>query len=147
MKKKKVLFICTHNSARSQMAEGYLNQRYGKYFEAYSAGTEPTSVHPLAVRVMEEMEIDISGHRSKSVSEFLNHHFDLAITVCDRAKEACPFFPGAKKHIHAGFPDPAIIEGTEEEKLTAFREVRDQIISWIERNLKPSIFRRTSRWA
>ncbi|MCR4432690.1 MAG: arsenate reductase ArsC [Caldiserica bacterium] len=143
MEKARVLFICTHNSARSQMAEGYLKKRYGEYFEAYSAGTEPTSVHPLAVRVMREMGIDISEHRSKSVREFLNHHFDLVITVCDSAREACPFFPGAKKYIHAGFPDPAIIEGTEEEKLAAFREVRDQIISWIERNLKLFIPRRT----
>lgn len=143
MEKARVLFICTHNSARSQMAEGYLKKRYGEYFEAYSAGTEPTSVHPLAVRVMREMGIDISEHRSKSVREFLNHHFDLVITVCDSAREACPFFPGAKKYIHAGFPDPAIIEGTEEEKLAAFREVRDQIISWTERNLKLFIPRRT----
>lgn len=143
MEKARVLFICTHNSARSQMAEGYLKKRYGEYFEAYSAGTEPTSVHPLAVRVMGEMGIDISEHRSKSVREFLNHHFDLVITVCDSAREACPFFPGAKKNIHAGFPDPAIIEGTEEEKLAAFREVRDQIISWTERNLKLFIPRRT----
>ncbi|MGB9833377.1 MAG: arsenate reductase ArsC [bacterium] len=143
MEKARVLFICTHNSARSQMAEGYLKKRYGEYFEAYSAGTEPTSVHPLAVRVMGEMGIDISEHRSKSVREFLNHHFDLVITVCDSAREACPFFPGAKKYIHAGFPDPAIIEGTEEEKLAAFREVRDQIISWTERNLKLFIPRRT----
>ncbi|MDI6868190.1 MAG: arsenate reductase ArsC [Coprothermobacterota bacterium] len=143
MEKARVLFICTHNSARSQMAEGYLKKRYGEYFEAYSAGTEPTSVHPLAVRVMGEMGIDISEHRSKSVRKFLNHHFDLVITVCDSAREACPFFPGAKKYIHAGFPDPAIIEGTEEEKLTAFREVRDQIISWIERSLKLFIPRKT----
>lgn len=143
MERKRVLFICTHNSARSQMAEGYLNKHCGKYFQAFSAGTEPTSLHPFAVRVMREIGIDISEHRSKSVREFLNQNFDLVITVCDSAREACPFFPGAKKYLHADFPDPAMREGREEEKLVAFKEARDQIISWIEKNLMSFISRRT----
>lgn len=131
--KKKVLFICTHNSARSQMAEGLVNARYGDRFEAYSAGIEPTRVHPLAIKVMAELGIDISHHRSKSIEEFLGQEFDYVVTVCDHAKETCPFVPGAKEYLHAGFPDPAAAEGTEEERLAAFRQVRDAISAWLEK--------------
>ncbi len=131
--KKKVLFVCTHNSARSQMAEGLMNARYGDRFEAQSVGIEPTRVHPLAIKAMAELGIDISHHRSKSVEEFLGQKFDYVVTVCDHAKEACPFFPGAKEYLHAGFPDPASVEGTEEERLEAFRRVRDEIARWLER--------------
>ena len=136
VEKVKVLFICTHNSARSQMAEGYLNYRYGDFYEAFSAGTEPGSLHHLAVQVMKEVGIDISSHRSKSLEEFRGVCFNYVITVCDKAREVCPFFPGAEKYIHAGFDDPAAAERTEEERLAAFRKVRDQIISWIERNFE-----------
>jgi len=129
--KRKVLFICTHNSARSQMAEGLLRTMYGDRYEAYSAGIKPTGVHPLAVRVMAEIGIDISHHRSKSVVEFLGAEFDYVVTVCDRAKESCPFFPGAREYIHVGFDDPAGFSGTEEESLSVFRRVRDEIKKWI----------------
>ncbi|MBC7098625.1 arsenate reductase ArsC [Candidatus Bipolaricaulota bacterium] len=131
MRKKKVLFICTHNSARSQMAEGLMNARFGDRYEAKSAGIEPSGVHPLAIRAMAELGIDISGHRSKSIEEFLGEEFDYVVTVCDHAKETCPFFPGARKYLHAGFPDPAVFEGTEEERLAAFRRVRDEIARWL----------------
>lgn len=130
--KKRVLFVCTHNSARSQMAEGLMNAWFGDRYEAKSAGIEPTGVHPLAIRAMAELGIDISRHRSKSIEEFLGEEFDYVVTVCDHAKEACPFFPGTKEYIHAGFPDPASAEGTEEERLAAFRRVRDKIACWLE---------------
>ena len=134
--RRRILFICTHNSARSQMAEGLMNARYGDRFEAQSAGIEPTEVHPLAIKAMAELGIDISHHRSKSIEEFLGQEFDYVVTVCDHAKEACPFFPGAKEYLHASFPDPASVEGTEEERLEAFRRVRDEIAAWLERTFE-----------
>jgi arsenate reductase len=130
--KKKVLFICTHNSARSQMAEGFLKAHYPDRYEAYSAGTEPSSVNPFAVRVMQEIGIDISHHRAKGVSEFLDREIDYVVTVCDHARQTCPFFPGGKEVIHRGFEDPAAFNGSEEEKLDLFRRVRDEIRGWIE---------------
>ncbi len=130
--KKKILFICTHNSARSQMAEGILNHLYGDIYEAYSAGTYPLGVNPLTVKVMHEIGIDISHHRSKSVEEFKNMEFDYIITVCDSSKEKCPYFPGGKKYIHKSFKDPSDIGINEEEKIEAFRKVRDEIKEWIE---------------
>lgn len=129
---KKILFLCTGNSCRSQMAEGLLRHRAGDRFEAASAGTEPHAVHPLAVRVMEEIGVDISGHRSKSVKEFLNEEFDYIITVCDRARQTCPVFPGGMKRIHWSLEDPARAEGSEEEKLKVFRRTREELISRIE---------------
>ncbi|MCX7784609.1 MAG: arsenate reductase ArsC [candidate division WOR-3 bacterium] len=132
MNKKKVLFICTHNSARSQMAEGLLNHLYGDRYEAYSAGTQPTMVNPYAIKVMREIGIDISHHRSKSVQEFLNQEINYVITVCDSAKETCPFFPGGKKRLHQSFQDPSDFTGNEEETLNIFRKVRDEIKMWIE---------------
>ncbi|ACI19105.1 arsenate reductase ArsC [Dictyoglomus thermophilum] len=131
MAKKKILFVCTHNSARSQMAEGIVNALYGDEYEAYSAGTEPRGVNPLAIEVLKEIGIDISHHRSKSIEEFKGQEFDYVVTVCDNAKENCPFFPGGKKYIHRGFMDPASVEGSYEEKLYAFRKVRDEIMDWI----------------
>ena len=128
---KTVLFICTHNSARSHMAEGLMNALYGDRYLAFSAGTEPSEVNPYAVRVMQEIGIDISGHRSKSVDEFLDQDLDYVVTVCDRAKESCPFFPGGRKPMHKGFQDPSSAAGTEEEKLAVFRRVRDEIRVWI----------------
>lgn len=131
MEKKKILFICTHNSARSQMAEGLVNFYLKEKFIAFSAGTKPTKVNPYAIKVMEEIGIDISNHRSKSVLEFKGEKFDYVVTVCDSAKENCPFFPGAKEYLHNSFEDPSSFEGTEEEKLNKFREIRDKIKEYI----------------
>ena len=131
--KKKVLFICSSNSARSQMGEGLLRFLYPDRYEAYSAGVESSTVNPYAIRVMEELGIDISAHRSKSVEEFRKMKFDAVVTVCDRAKETCPFFPGAKKYLHKNFENPSEAKGTEDEILTVFRRVRDEIRDWIEK--------------
>lgn len=129
-KKKKVLFICTHNSARSQMAEGILRSLYPEDYDAYSAGTEPTEVSPYAVKVMDEIGIDISPHRAKNIKEFIDEMFDYVVTVCDHAKESCPFFPG-RTVIHKSFKDPSQLKGTEMEILEGFREIRDEIMTWI----------------
>ena len=129
--KKKVLFICTHNSARSQMAEGLLNALYGDRYKAYSAGIEPTKVNPYAVEVMAEIGIDLSRQRSKSIEEFREKNFDYVITLCDHAKEACPFFPG-EKILHKSFEDPSKFKGTEEEILEETRRIRDEIKYWLE---------------
>jgi arsenate reductase len=126
-KKKRVLFLCTGNSCRSQMAEGLLRELAGHEFDAASAGTNPTRINPMAVRVMAEAAIDISGQYSKSVDEMKGQQFDYVITVCDRAREACPVFPGDAKQLHWSFEDPAEATGTEEERLRAFRRVRDEI--------------------
>jgi arsenate reductase len=133
MEKKRVLFLCTHNSARSQMAEGLMNRMPGDHYQAFSAGTEPGTVHPLAVKVMAEIGIDISAQRSKHVREFMGREMDLVVTVCDNAREACPFFPDARENRHASFPDPAAVVGNENEKLAAFRETRDAIRAWIDK--------------
>jgi ArsR family transcriptional regulator, arsenate/arsenite/antimonite-responsive transcriptional repressor / arsenate reductase (thioredoxin) len=125
--KVRVLFLCTHNSARSQMAEGILRKRSGRNIEAFSAGTEPTIVHPSAIRALQEMNIDISRQQSKSLQEFLGQNFDYIITVCDRAREACPVFPGDLEQIHWSFPDPVEVEGSESQRLTAFREIAYQL--------------------
>ncbi len=124
----RVIILCTGNSARSQMAEGLLRSlagESGKDVEVVSAGTAPSRVNPLAIQVMHERGIDISQHRSKHVSEFLDQPFDVVITVCDNAAEHCPIFPGKAERIHWSFPDPAAVQGSEEEKLEAFRKVRD----------------------
>lgn len=129
--KKRVLFICTHNSARSQMAEGLMNALHGDCYEAYSAGTEPSGVNPHAVTVMAEAGMDISGHESKSVDQFIGQEFEYVVTVCDHANETCPFFPGGKERIHKGFEDPAAVQGDEEAKLAAFKRIREEIKEWI----------------
>ncbi len=134
--KQKVLFICTHNSARSQMAEGYLNAKNSERYEGFSAGTEVTRVHPLAIRAMEEIGVDISHHRSKALIEFFDLDIDLVVTVCDSANAACPMFPGAKQMVHVSFPDPSSATGNEEQQMKIFRQVRDEIIAWIDANLK-----------
>jgi arsenate reductase len=131
VERKRVLFICTHNSARSQIAEGFLNTLYPDRYEAYSAGTEPTVVNPYAIHVMKEVGIDISSHRSKGVSEFLGMEIDYVVTVCDHAMQTCPFFPGGKEVIHKGFEDPATFSGGEDDMLAVFRRLRDEILSWI----------------
>ena len=132
----RVLFLCTHNSSRSQMAEGLLRSRGGEGYAVFSAGTHPRSVHPLAIRAMEELGIDISeaaGYRAKGIEEFAHQPpIDLVVTVCDEAAEECPFFPGARRQEHWGFPDPSEATGTEEERLAAFRQVRDAIATRIE---------------
>ena len=135
--KKKVLFICTHNSARSQMAEGFLRALYGQYYDVFSAGTEPTVVHPDTIRVMKEVGIDISSHRAKNASEFVGREIDEVVTVCDQAKETCPFFPYGKRLLHQSFPDPSSFEGREEDRLALFRQVRDLIRNWIEKQFGP----------
>jgi arsenate reductase (thioredoxin) len=133
--KTRVLFLCTHNSARSQMAEGLLRDLAGDQFEVMSAGTEATHVRPLAVRAMEEIGVDISGQESKTLDRYLDQPFDYVITVCDDANEACPFFPGTESRLHWSFEDPSKAEGTEEERLAVFRSVRDRIRSRIEEEL------------
>ncbi len=129
MDKQRVLFICTHNSARSQMAEGLLRHRAGDTFETYSAGTEATEVRPLAIRAMAEVGVDISGQRSKTLDEYVFQPWDWVITVCDKARESCPVFPGSRHTTHWGFEDPSLAQGTEEERLAVFRRVRDEIAS------------------
>ena len=131
----RVLFLCTHNSARSQMAEGLLRNLAGDRFEVMSAGTEATHVRPLAVRAMEEVGVDISGQESETLDRYLSEPFDRVITVCDEANEACPFFPGASERLHWSFPDPSKAEGTDEERLQVFRRVRDDIGDRIRREL------------
>jgi len=128
--KKKILFICTHNSARSQMAEGIMKSLYSKYYDVYSAGTEPSELNPHAVKAMKEIGLDISKQRSKSIDKFHDVRFDYVITVCDQAKESCPFFPGGVI-IHKGFKDPSQSSGTEDEIMAVFRKVRDEIKTWI----------------
>lgn len=125
--RKRALILCTGNSARSQMAEGLLRRLGEDRFEVFSAGTEPSSVNPLAVAAMREIGIDISDHRSKSVDEFLGEEFDYVITVCDRANSNCPVFPGRAERIHWSFDDPAQATGDESERLAVFRRVRDEI--------------------
>jgi len=124
---KRVLFICTKNSARSQMAEALTNHDLAGKVQAFSAGTEPSYVHPLAVAVMRELGIGISGQWSKGLEEFAGQIFDYVITLCSQADEACPVFFGGSKKLHMGFPNPAEATGSEEEKLAAFRKVRDQM--------------------
>ena len=145
----KVLFLCTHNSARSQMAEGLLRHLYGDKYEAYSAGATPTRVHPLAVMVMAEIGIDISRQSSKSIEDFRGKDVDLVVTVCKRTlKLSCPFcsspgavgmpriiretIPGAKRFVEHGFSDPSDVEGSEEERVAAYRRTRDEIRAWIQ---------------
>jgi arsenate reductase (thioredoxin) len=124
---KRVLFICTKNSSRSQMAEALINHDLAGQFEAFSAGTEASFVNPLAIDVMKELGIDISQKRSKDLNEFTGQKFDYVITLCNQADEACPVFFGGTKKIHIGFPDPTVTTGREEEKIAAFRKIRDQI--------------------
>jgi arsenate reductase len=128
MDKKRVLILCTGNSARSQMAEGLLRHDAGDRFEVESAGTKPGIVRPEAIAAMHELGIDISGHRSKSVDEFLSQHFDFIVTVCDNANESCPIFPGTGTRLHHSFEDPPpASEGTERERMAIFRRVRDEL--------------------
>ena len=125
--KKKILFLCTHNSCRSQMAEGIANDYLSDRLQALSAGTETTSVNPRAIEVMQEISIDISGHRSKTMDEFAGVKFDYVITLCGDANEKCPLFFGGVERMHIGFSDPAKATGSDEEIMAEFRRVRDEI--------------------
>ena len=125
--KKRVLFLCTHNSCRSQMAEGLVNHDLGDRFEAFSAGTEATRVNPLAARVLMELGIDLSRHRSKTIDEFAGQPFDYVITLCGDAAEKCPLFFGGVERVHIGFDDPSRLPGSEAEVLPEYRRVRDEI--------------------
>jgi len=129
--KKRVLILCTGNSARSQMAEGLLRHDAGEHFDVESAGTKPSAVRPEAIAVMRELGIDISGHRSKHADEFAGQTFDYVITVCDNAREACPVFFGASKRLHHSFEDPAAVGGSEEQRLAVFRRVRDELRDYL----------------
>ncbi len=133
--KQRILFLCTHNSARSQMAEGLLRHLAGDRFEVFSAGTEATHVRPLAIKVMAELGIDIAGQHSKTLDRYLNEPFDEVITVCDAAAEACPVFPGAVHRRHWSFEDPSKATGSEAEQLALYRRVRDEIRARIEDEL------------
>lgn len=130
--RKTILFVCTHNAARSQMAEAIVNHLYRDRYQAYSAGTEPTEVHPFARRVMAELGMDMGRQRSKSIEEFSSRDFDWVVTLCNHARETCPVFPAGYKRVHMGFEDPAAAEGDEEEMLESFRTVRDEIRDWID---------------
>jgi arsenate reductase len=147
--KRRVLFLCTGNSARSQIAEGLVNHFLGDRWEAFSAGTHPTGyVHPLAVQAMAELGIDISGQRSKSVEEFRGQPFDVVITLCDSAAQECPVWLGPGRAVHMGFPDPARADGVMADRIDAFRQVRDAIREKVLRYLETEAVepQRTQRW-
>ena len=130
--KKRVLFICVHNSARSQMAEAFLKELFPEKFEAFSAGTEPGTLNSYVIRAMKEIGIDISHNTTKSVKKLIKQRFDYIVTVCDKAKETCPFFPGGLNYIHQNFEDPSTFSGTNEEIMEKVHKVRDEIKDWIE---------------
>ena len=129
--RKRILILCTGNSARSQMAEGLMRHDAGERFEVFSAGTKPSHVRPEAIAAMREVGIDISGHRSKSVDEFDGQQFDYVLTVCDNAKESCPIFPSQTVAVHHNFEDPAALQGSDKERLALFRHVRDEIRQYL----------------
>jgi arsenate reductase len=141
----RVLFVCTGNSARSQLAEAMIRLMGGPDFEAYSAGTNPAGVNPNTTRVLQEICIDWSGARSKSVTEFLGQRFDYVITVCDRARQTCPVFPGEGQRRHWDLADPAEVEGTAEEKVEAFRRTRTQIAEYMRPFVADALARRPAR--
>jgi arsenate reductase (thioredoxin) len=132
MTRERVLFLCTHNSARSQMAEGFLRELAGDRFEVESAGTEQTRVNPLAIRAMQEVGVDLGGHRSKTLEQFLDQPWDYVITVCDSANERCPIFSGSARRLHWTFEDPSRATGNDDERLEIFRRIRDEISTRIE---------------
>jgi len=136
---KRVLFLCSHNSARSQMAEGFLRALGGDRFEAASAGTEARGVHPFAIQAMAEAGIDISTQESKTIDRYLGDPFDLVITVCDDAAQACPVFPSARARRHWSFPEPSSAIGDDEQRFAVFAEVRDAIRERVEDELVASI--------
>ena len=133
-----VLFVCTHNSSRSQMAEGLLRDRYGDQYEVRSAGTEPGGVNPFAIEVMDEVGIDLSGHTSDPVDAYVDTSHDIVVTVCDDAAENCPHIPARTENLHRSFDDPSAVTGTDEEKRAAFRRVRDELDDWIGATFGPN---------
>ena len=133
-----VLFVCTHNSSRSQLAEGLLRDRYGDRYEVMSAGTEPGGVNPFAVEVMDEIGIDLSGHTSDPVYAYTDRPLHIVITVCDDAAENCPYVSAEKENLHRGFDDPSAVTGSDEEKRAAFRRVRDELAEWIDATFGPA---------
>lgn len=143
--RKKVLFICTHNSARSQMAEGLLNCFYGDKYQAFSAGVKPDRLHPNAIDAMAEIGVDISCQRSKSIEEVMDNFFDTVVTVCDNAREQCPIYPDGAEVLHHSFDDPSSFDGSNEERAQRFRQMRDEIREWIEGTFGPSSSRYLSR--
>ena len=130
--KTSVLFVCTHNSARSQLAEGLLRDRHGDRYQAASAGTVARGVHPLAARALEEVGIAASAHTSKTIDSLGGAAYDVVVTVCDSAREACPYLPARERNVHHAFADPSAVDGTEAERLDAFRHARDEIAAWID---------------
>ena len=132
MDKKKILFVCTHNSARSQMAEGIINSYNSDKFDAYSAGSDPTQINPYSISVCAEIGVDISNNYSKGFDDLAGMEFDYIVTVCDGAKEKCPVFKGDCIRIHKSFSDPSGYNGSDEEKINYFRKVRDEIRDWID---------------
>jgi arsenate reductase len=135
----RVLFLCTHNSARSQMAEGLLRELGGPAVEVFSAGTVATRVRPEAIAALEEVGIDIGKQTSKTLDQFLHERFDYVVTVCDSANDTCPVFPGSARRIHWSIPDPSAVTGLDDERLAAFRSARDDLRHHIERELLPAI--------
>lgn len=127
-----VLFVCTHNSSRSQMAEGLLRDRYGDRYDVMSAGTEPGGVNPFAVEVMDEIGIDLSGHTSDPVYAYTDRPLHIVVTVCDDAAEHCPYVSAEKENLHQGFDDPSAVTGSDEDKRAAFRRIRDELAEWID---------------
>jgi len=134
--REKVLFICNHNSARSQMAEGLLKSLYGEYYDVYSAGSNPSILNPYAIKVMSEVGIDISEYRSKNLKELQSVEFDYVITLCGGEGETCPFFPGGKTYLHRSFEDPTAVDGTDDDKTDAFRRIKDEIGDWIKETFR-----------
>ncbi len=133
-----VLFVCTHNSSRSQMAEGLLRDHYGEHYDVRSAGTNPGGVNPFAIEVMDEVDIDISGHTSDHVDAHTDASLEIVVTVCDDAAENCPYIPAEKQNLHRGFDDPSAVTGTDEEKRVAFRRIRDELADWIDETFAPA---------
>ena len=131
--KKSVLFVCTHNAVRSQMAEAFLNNIYGDRYSAFSAGSDPTQIDPLVITVMKEVGIDVSSYKSKGLNVFQDYHFDYVVTVCDQANESCPYFPGGNLRIHKSFSDPSKFQGLHEDIIKEYRHIRDEIKNWIEK--------------
>lgn len=134
--KKRVLFVCTHNAVRSQMAEAFLNNIYGDRYSAFSAGSDPTQIDPSVILVMNEAGIDVGNQQAKGLNIFQGHHFDYVITVCDQARESCPYFAGGSFRLHKSFSDPSKFEGLPEDKIKEYRKTRDEIKNWIENNFR-----------
>ena len=137
MEKETVLFVCTHNSARSQMAEGLLRAHYGDRYAVYSAGTEPSRVNPFAIEAMRDLGIDLSNHRSEHVDQFAQTPLDYVVTVCDSARESCPYLPARLRNIHHSFEDPSAVNGADAMKRAAFRRIRNEIKAWLDETFGP----------